>query len=156
MKPHDVRRANLQALIDEKFEGVAGRLADAIGKKRPLVYRIFATTPESRREIGEAFAREIEQKLGLDSGWLDRTTEGGSSQTKKSASIVNSLELPAETRVLVTELAARVRKEDDLRVLLQFALGCERVKDLPESVANPIRSMVLNLRNLIKQSLKKQ
>jgi len=71
MKPHDIRRANLLKLIDERFEGNKGRFADTVGRKRPLIYRLFSDAEGSRRDIGEELARDIEHKLGLKPGWLD-------------------------------------------------------------------------------------
>lgn len=71
MKPHDIRLANLQRVIDKHFDGKAGRLADAIGKKRPQIYRLFSDT-ENARSIGEELARDIEAKLGLQYGSLDQ------------------------------------------------------------------------------------
>lgn len=70
MKPHEIRRTNLQALIDSRFAGKAGRLADAIGRKRPQIYRLFSDA-ENSRDIGEELARDIEKKLGLPTGQLD-------------------------------------------------------------------------------------
>lgn len=70
MKPHEIRRTNLQALIDTRFAGKAGRLADAIGRKRPQIYRLFSDA-ENSRDIGEELARDIEKKLGIPLGQLD-------------------------------------------------------------------------------------
>lgn len=70
-KPHDIRRTNLLKLIDERFEGNRGRFADTVGRKRPLIYRLFSDVEGSRRDIGEELARDIEHKLGLKPGWLD-------------------------------------------------------------------------------------
>lgn len=71
MKPHELRLRNLQAIIKDQFDGKAGRLADALGKKRPQIYRLFSNS-DNRRDIGEELAREIEAKLGLPRGWLDQ------------------------------------------------------------------------------------
>lgn len=76
MKPHDIRRTNLKAIIDTKFNGKAGRLADAVGKKRPQIYRLFSDA-ENSRDIGEELARDIEAKLGLPRGYLDSLSTAG-------------------------------------------------------------------------------
>lgn len=70
MKPHEVRRKNLKLLIDQKYEGVVARFADAMGKKRPTIYRLFSDA-ESSRDIGEDLAREIERVHRLPMHWLD-------------------------------------------------------------------------------------
>jgi len=71
MKPHNIRRRNLRAIIERQFDGKAGRLADAIGKKRPQIYRLFSDA-ENSRDIGEELARDIENRLGLPYGSLDK------------------------------------------------------------------------------------
>lgn len=71
MKPHERRRQNLLAVIEEKFAGNKGQFADFVGKKRPQIYRLFSDSPISRRDIGEDLAREFETLLGLSTYALD-------------------------------------------------------------------------------------
>ncbi len=69
-----IRRERLKQLIAAKFgteHGAAGRFADALGKRRPSIYRLFSDA-DSGRGIGEDLAREIEQKFRKPRGWLDR------------------------------------------------------------------------------------
>ncbi len=88
MKPHATRLANLKLLIEQHFDGVAGRFADAIGKRRPLIYRIISVNAEEKKNIGESLARDIEAKLGYPAGWLD---------------VEHSLDLPAREAETINE-----------------------------------------------------
>lgn len=75
VKPHQARNRNLLTLINERYAGIVGKLADAMGKKRPIIYRLFSAS-DSRRQIGEELAREIEAFHGLPVGWLDDDHHG--------------------------------------------------------------------------------
>lgn len=90
MKPHEIRLKNLQRLIDEKFDGNKGRFADAIGRKRPQVYRLFSGSTASRRDVGEELARDIERLLGLQRGFLDQEEVVESGLIEKPESNVKS------------------------------------------------------------------
>lgn len=100
MKPHDIRRANLLKLIDERFEGNKGRFADTVGRKRPLIYRLFSDAEASRRDIGEELARDIEHKLGLKPGWLDLD----SAESAEPASSAYAVNIPPALAPLVQDL----------------------------------------------------
>lgn len=65
VKPHSHLRTNLLRLIDERFEGKKSRFADAIGRERPLIYRLFSNTAGIKRNICEKCARDMEHKQGL-------------------------------------------------------------------------------------------
>lgn len=72
MNVRERRRENLKRLIDERYEGKTGRLADALGKKRPTIYRLFAESDGAgARDIGEDLAREIERVHRLPMHWMD-------------------------------------------------------------------------------------
>jgi phage repressor protein C with HTH and peptisase S24 domain len=73
MEISDIRRENLRSLMKQHFEGKQARLADALGKSANYISRCLSTSmpASSRKNIGEDFAREIEQALGLDRYRLD-------------------------------------------------------------------------------------
>ncbi len=73
MDINEIRRARLRAIIDERFDGTAGQMADAIGRPRPNVSGLLSGT----RSIGEKLARDIEVKLTLPRGWLDQPSGAG-------------------------------------------------------------------------------
>ena len=66
-----LRRDNLEALIDARFAGSKGKFADAVGRSRSYIYRIFAQTVHGGKNLGADLAREIEALLGLPNFWLD-------------------------------------------------------------------------------------
>lgn len=70
----EVRLRRLSELIEKRFQGKRGRLADRLGKKRSQIYRLFSTAA-SRRGLGEEQAREIEDELKLPTRWLDEEYE---------------------------------------------------------------------------------
>lgn len=72
MDVYAIRLKRIREVIAAKFGGNKGRFADAIGRKRPNVYRILSATTSDPRAIGEALARDIELRLGLAIGDLDR------------------------------------------------------------------------------------
>lgn len=107
MDIHEIRANNLRQLIDERFGGVASRLADKIGRQPAYVYRLFTEKTEHRRSIGEDLARDIETKLGLASGTLDQPDMQDSDVTnvmngyqqgnaEKRAAMLDISELPNE------------------------------------------------------------
>lgn len=74
MKTVDViRRENLHVLAKES--GGAGTLADDLGKSKSQVSQWLNASPDSKtgkpRTIGNASAREIEQKKNKPTGWMD-------------------------------------------------------------------------------------
>lgn len=74
MEISDIRRENLRSLMKQRFEGKQARLADALGKSANYISRCLSISmpAASRKNIGEDFAREIEQVLGLDRYQLDK------------------------------------------------------------------------------------
>jgi SOS-response transcriptional repressor LexA len=71
MDIHEIRRTNLQWLIDRHYDSRRARLAQALGRQKNEIWRIFATNPTHRRNMGAEFAREIETHMGYEHGWLD-------------------------------------------------------------------------------------
>lgn len=66
-----VRRKRLRQLVEDRFNGVSGQLADTVGRPRPNISQALS----GARPCGEVLARAIEQKLGLAYGWLDRESD---------------------------------------------------------------------------------
>ncbi|MCX8018503.1 MAG: hypothetical protein N2690_11480 [Rhodocyclaceae bacterium] len=75
MDTQAVRRQRLRQLIDERFAGNQSALARAVDRQPDYISRCLKGT----KGIGEAFARDIEQRLGLPHLWLDclPNTEAG-------------------------------------------------------------------------------
>ena len=67
MDIHEVRRQNLARLINERFGGKQKRLADAIDRQPDYVSRVLKGT----KNVGEGFARHIEESLHLERGAMD-------------------------------------------------------------------------------------
>lgn len=68
---YDIRRANLRKILEDIYEGRAVTLAGRLNKQPNQITRIFTREEKSRRNLGDALAREIEEVSGLDYGWLD-------------------------------------------------------------------------------------
>lgn len=65
------RYLNLRQLIRIRFNGNAGKCADALGIKRPQMSRWVTENESARQGIAEESARSIEKKLGLRRGSMD-------------------------------------------------------------------------------------
>lgn len=87
----EIRKIRLRQLIDERFGGVDAALAAALEKQPSYISRLFSTNRHSRG-MGEKFARDLEVKLGLDSGWLDRPLDVSERPPVKQAEIQYQLE----------------------------------------------------------------
>lgn len=68
MDDKEIRRKNLRGLIDERYQGVAARLAAALDMKPPQLHRWLS----GRQGVSEDSARAIEAMLNLPRKWLDR------------------------------------------------------------------------------------
>lgn len=66
-----IRRANLAALIQTRFEGKQSALATAVDRQASYISRCLAEPGKNAKPIGEKFARHIEQALNLPNGALD-------------------------------------------------------------------------------------
>lgn len=67
----DIRAANLQRLIKEKFAGNTSACARTIDKRVEYLFRYFSPNDTNRRYMSNSTARTIEKKLKLSSGWMD-------------------------------------------------------------------------------------
>lgn len=72
MSIHETRRSNLVRLIKDRFDGKQRRLADDIDRQPDYISRIL----NGSKNVGEKFARHVEQSLGLPDGYLDVPEDG--------------------------------------------------------------------------------
>ena len=82
-----VRKANLQAIVLQKFQGNKSAFGRAADVHHNHVNLLLSTNAVHRRNMGEDLARRIEQKLGLPPMWLDRDHAGESVSTAVIASL---------------------------------------------------------------------
>lgn len=66
-----IRRANLAALIQSRFQGNQSALAIAVDRQASYISRCLAAAGKHSKPIGEKFARHIEVALELAPGALD-------------------------------------------------------------------------------------
>jgi len=71
MNIHNIRRANLKIIIQEDYNDNSAALARALGDQPSTIYRFFNENESTRRNIGEAKAREIEKVAKRPNGFLD-------------------------------------------------------------------------------------
>lgn len=76
MDVFEARRINLKELIRDRFEGNRAAFSRATGKNPNLINLLLSKNSDYQRNIGEKLARDIEERMQLDSGWLDRINEG--------------------------------------------------------------------------------
>lgn len=140
MDIHETRRINLRQLIDEKFSGVAARLATALDMKPPQLHRWLAKEEAKRQNINEHSARGIELRLSLPRGWLDQ--EGGGEDVTLSpalpprqltvSELLDSLksevgELPEPIRRAASDMMIEYIKTLDEETGKQLAAAIERI-----------------------------
>lgn len=65
------RRTRLLQLRDERFDGKSSAFAEAIGRSESYVSRVLS----GKKGLGEAFCRDVEERLGLAPMWLDDLAE---------------------------------------------------------------------------------
>jgi len=100
----DVRRANLRKLMEQW--GGPTSLSMKLGHSNGS-YLAQLAGPHPSREVSEKVAREIERKLGLDAGWMDKTQKTASPQVDTSALI----EVVALVRDLLDSNTVKISKE---------------------------------------------
>ncbi len=72
-----VRRDNLERLINERFGGRKKDFADAMNYSQPgLVSRYLSTKPGTKKNIGSTVARKIELVCKLPENWMDSPHPG--------------------------------------------------------------------------------
>ena len=67
----NLRRLNLQLLIDVDFNGNQARLSEKTDIKAPQINRWLSTTARDKRNITEKSARNIEKRCDKPAGWMD-------------------------------------------------------------------------------------
>lgn len=67
----EIREENLRYIISMKYGGVPNRMATATGIPQMQIARVFLKT-KNKRNIGEVLARRIEERCGLETGWMDQ------------------------------------------------------------------------------------
>lgn len=72
MDVHQIRIRNLQWLLECHYRGKQSGLAQALGKRPSVIWRLFSSDPGHRRNMGNALARRIERTLGYPPGWMDQ------------------------------------------------------------------------------------
>lgn len=97
MDIYEIRRTQLQRLIDERFNGVTKRCAEALGMPPPQLHRWRSTTAKETRRIEWESARSIETKLDLPQGWMDQAENMPRSFTEPAMELSVRLVREAET-----------------------------------------------------------
>lgn len=100
----DVRRVNLRKLMEQW--GGPTSLSMKLGHSNGS-YLAQLAGPHPSREVSEKVAREIERKLGLDAGWMDKPHKSQPGQVDTSALI----EVVAVVRDLLDGMAVKISKE---------------------------------------------
>nr|WP_273823057.1 helix-turn-helix transcriptional regulator [Pseudomonas asplenii] len=95
MEISDTRRNNLRLLMNTRFEGTQARIADALEKSANYISRCLAQPDSSgAKKIGEDFAREIEEKLGLPRYAMDQPgLASPTPEIKANAEIVGTFDV---------------------------------------------------------------
>jgi SOS-response transcriptional repressor LexA len=68
----DIRRKNLNTLIEQLADDNVTRFAEKYGYSRSQIYQFLSKTYNNGRSMGERAAREMERRVGWAEGWLDR------------------------------------------------------------------------------------
>ena len=74
MDIQEIRRANLAALVQTRFQGNQSSLATAVDRQASYISRCLTSSGKHAKPIGEKFARHIETCLALMPGALDSAT----------------------------------------------------------------------------------
>ena len=122
MDIYETRKSRVETLLT-RFK-TQKALADAIGREPAYVSFILSSNPTYKKKIGEDLARAIEQKIGLDVGWLDRAegdvgelellVEGykRSGEAKRSA-MTDLAGLPEEAAAILAPIIAAMKEKND-------------------------------------------
>lgn len=92
MDIYELRRTRLRKLIDDKFDGVVLRCAEALTMKPPQLHRWLSVTSKDRRRMEYDSARAIETTLGLPPLWLDGGTENNVTVNDSASSNASAIE----------------------------------------------------------------
>jgi hypothetical protein len=89
----DVRRENLRKLVLDKYDGNRAAFSRAAGVHQNQINLLLTDNDEHRRNLGEAFARKLEEALRLRVGYFDIPRSGDALQAVVD---VRQLEIPVE------------------------------------------------------------
>ena len=103
------RIERIREIIQGRYEGNSAAFARAIGKSPSVVWQYL----NGYRQVGERFAREVEKKLRLPEGSLDRD-QGIFEKVKTSVAEKNRL--PGEESLTADQVSYRVQ-EDELEFI---------------------------------------
>ena len=87
----DIRRKRLADICEKRFGGHQSKMAAAIDKSANYLSRALSDGP-NRKKIGEKFARDVESKLGLNSGFLDEVIDNQSPGSVKFYNMIMTRE----------------------------------------------------------------
>lgn len=122
-----VRRSNLTALIEERFEGNRAAFSRAVGKNPNLVNLILSKNPEYQRNIGEKLARDVEKQLSLPNGWLDQMSPTNNVRSV-SIPIMRTIESEAEEwLVLLPDHARKLYPVGNLNNAVFMQVGTDHM-----------------------------
>lgn len=110
MDIYETRRDNLAKLIEDSFEGRQRRLADAIDRQPDYISRVLGGS----KRLGEKLAREIEAKLKLGEGWLDRDNRAPDYTLKPAREPMMVMERQADSCEIMGAGGAPKNRGDDL------------------------------------------
>lgn len=91
-----IRRENLRALVEERFEGNRAAFCRATGKHPNLINLVLTDNPDLQRRPGERLCRSIEEALSLSAGYLDRKSAADSGARMSNIPIVQKLDDKAD------------------------------------------------------------
>ncbi|MEN9419178.1 MAG: hypothetical protein RI988_2798 [Pseudomonadota bacterium] len=120
MDIYEIRRNNLRAIVDALAEGKQARMAEKLARPANLISRYLKT-----KNIGDDFARLVEEAYGLQLGCMDTPFEVpapgelvvlyGVPVTKESVDIAHEIDkLPPELQSQVAQLVHTMVKHHKL------------------------------------------
>lgn len=71
MDIYDIRRENLRGIMKARYAGKIVALAEALDRAHSYISRCLTDNEKNRKRVGEEFARDIEERLGLPPLSLD-------------------------------------------------------------------------------------
>lgn len=108
MEIYEQRKANLQALIKDKYGGTIKGLSDAVGVSHNTIWRLVSDTKHGRN-IGEDLARRIEAATGVPSGYLDLSSQSQDDAVAREMS-ERILALPKRNREAMLEMLELIER----------------------------------------------
>lgn len=119
-----LRRTNVQRIIDSQFRGVVADFARKVEKSPAQVWQFM-----NERNIGEKLARDMEAKLDLEAGDLDREIGVGSGLAADEQALLRDYRTASDGWKLTVRLMARTPPADqpqlskDMNILMTTIFG---------------------------------